>query len=88
MTVWVCACAAGLSVALLGRRAPTVRVEARPAPPPDGSLLMRQRLLVSVFAGLGAQVFLGGAAGVVAALVGRGGRLGGDRAARATRRRA
>ena len=29
---------------------------------------MRQRLLVSAFAGLGAQVFLGGAAGVVAAV--------------------
>ncbi len=67
MTLWLCACAAGLSVALLGRPTPSVRAAASPTPPPDGGLLVRQRLLVSAFAGLGAQVFLGGAAGVVAA---------------------
>ncbi len=68
MTVWVCACAAGLSVALLGRRVPSVRPETPPAPPPDVGWLVRQRLLVSAFAGLGAQVFVGGPAGIVAAL--------------------
>ncbi len=68
MTAWLCACAAGLSVALLGRGVPSVRAPASPAPPRDGGWLMRQRLLVSVFAGLGAQVFLGGALGVAAAV--------------------
>ncbi len=65
----MCACAAGLSVALLARSTPVWAIDAPSAPPPERSWWMRRRLLVSAFAGLGAQVFLGGAAGVVAALV-------------------
>ncbi len=68
MTGWVCACAAGLSVALMGPSTPVWRIPAPSAPGADGSWLTRQRLLVSVFAGLGAQLFLGGGVGVVAAL--------------------
>lgn len=68
MTVWLSACAAGLAVAFL--RPPRSRLAVAPAPvaTPDVGWLMRQRLLVSAFAGLGAQVFVGGGAGVVAAL--------------------
>jgi len=66
--LWLSACAAGLAVALLRPRPPRLGVEAVPATPPEVGWLVRQRLLVSVFAGLGAQVFVGGTAGVVAAL--------------------
>jgi Flp pilus assembly protein TadB len=69
VTLWLSACAAGLAAGLL--RAPRARlgVEAAPAVPSEAGWLMRQRLLVAVFAGLGAQVFVGGGAGVVAAVV-------------------
>ena len=66
--LWLSACAAGLAVALLRPRPPRLGVEAAPPAPSEVGWLVRQRLLVSVFAGLGAQVFVGGTAGVVAAL--------------------
>lgn len=68
MTLWLSAFAAGLAVGLLRPPRARLRVTAAPAPPAETGWLMRQRLLVAVFAGLGAQVFVGGAAGVVAAL--------------------
>ena len=68
MTVWLSALAAGLAVVLLRPQRSRLVAEAVPVAPPDVGWLVRQRLLVSVFAGLGAQVFVGGAAGVVAAL--------------------
>jgi Flp pilus assembly protein TadB len=68
VTVWLSALAAGLVVVLLRPRRSRLVAEAAPVPPSDVGWLVRQRLLVSVFAGLGAQVFVGGAAGVVAAL--------------------
>ena len=68
MTLLLSACAAGLAVVFLRPRGATLATEAAPAPPPDGGWLMRQRLLVSVFAGLGAQVFVGGGAGIIAAI--------------------
>jgi Flp pilus assembly protein TadB len=68
MTVWVTACAAAMAVALLGARPPRLEVRAPPGTAPTDAWLVRRRLLVSVFAGLGAQVFVGGPAGVAAAL--------------------
>jgi len=68
VTIWLSAAAAGFAVAFLWPRRSQVVAEATPVAPSDTGWLMRQRLLVSVFAGLGAQVFVGGVAGVVAAL--------------------
>ena len=68
MTLWLSACAAGLAAGLLRPPRARLGVAAARAVPPETGWLVRQRLLVSVFAGLGAQVFVGGAAGVVAAL--------------------
>jgi Flp pilus assembly protein TadB len=70
MTLWLSACAAGFAAALMrpGGRAPA-RVDAAPARPPQGGWLMRQRLLVAVFAGLGGQVLVAGSGGVVVALL-------------------
>jgi Flp pilus assembly protein TadB len=71
VTLWLSAVAAGLAAACLGRRrprAPRIGVAASRPAPPAGGWLVRQRLLVSIFAGLGAQLFVGGPAGIVAAL--------------------
>ena len=68
MTPWLGALAAGLAVALLGPRAPRLTAEPPLKRPPEQGWLMRQRLVVSVFAGLGAQVFVGGPTGAVVAL--------------------
>ncbi len=68
MTIWLSSWAAGLVVALLRPRRSRLVAEDTPVPRSEVGWLMRRRLLVSAFAGLGAQVFVGGAAGVVAAL--------------------
>jgi Flp pilus assembly protein TadB len=67
---WLPALAAAAAVALLGPPRPRLREKVVPASPSARpSWLMRHRLLWSTLAGAGASVFVGGAPGLVAAMV-------------------